>query len=150
MGNRLRIIRGWVVLGFEVDYWECCAYIEKKQSHCVAIWTMPSRPAKHAIPLISWQQATSWAVDGKTRMFAKAEVPDVTPRRTKYGDIPKELRRVIIRMCCGRYDTRMPKMIRLLLVSWAHFRGVGTHTRRERFGRCLVRPAHGNKVSRGP
>jgi hypothetical protein len=63
------------------------------------IWNTPSSPAKQASPLISWQQATSAAVLGKTRMFAKAEVPDVVPRRTKYGEIPKELRREMMRMC---------------------------------------------------
>jgi hypothetical protein len=58
-------------------------HMEKKQSHCVPTWRTPSSPAKHARPLISWQQATSWAVDGNTRMLAKAEVPDVTPSSTK-------------------------------------------------------------------
>lgn len=90
-------------------------YIEKKHSHCMLICNIPSRPAKQAMPLISLQHATSWAVVGKTRIFAKAEVPEVTPRRTKYGDMPKELRRVMIRMCWGRYDTRMPKIIKLCL-----------------------------------
>jgi len=77
-------------------------YIMKKESHCMPIWNTPSNPAKHANPLISWQQETSAAVLGKTRILAKAEVPDVVPKRTKYGDMPKELRREMMRMCCGR------------------------------------------------
>jgi hypothetical protein len=36
---------------------------------------------------------------GRTRILAKAEVPDVVPSRIKYGDIPKELRREMMRMC---------------------------------------------------
>lgn len=90
--------------------------MEKKQSHCIPIWKTPSMPAKHASPLISLslQQAISWEVFGKIRMFAKAEVPEVTPNRTKYGEIPKELRRVIIRTCCGRYEKRMPMIIKLI------------------------------------
>jgi hypothetical protein len=47
--------------------------------------------------------------------LAKADVPDVAPRRTKYGEIPKELRREMMRMCWGRYERRMPKMIKLFL-----------------------------------
>jgi hypothetical protein len=35
-------------------------------------------------------------------MFAKAHVPDVVPRRMKYGERPKEERRLMMRMCCGR------------------------------------------------
>jgi hypothetical protein len=88
-------------------------HIEKKHSHCMPICSIPSRPAKHANPLISLQQATSCAVDGKTRILVKADVPDVTPNRIKYGEIPKELRREMMRMCWGRYEKRMPKTIRL-------------------------------------
>lgn len=87
--------------------------MEKKQSHCMATWNTPNNPAKHAIPLISWQQATSCAVDGNTRILAKADVPDVTPRRMKYGEMPKELRREMMRMCWGRYEKRMPMIIKL-------------------------------------
>lgn len=60
-----------------------CTHMEKKQSHCMPTWSTPSSPAKQASPLISEQQATSCAVLGKTRILAKAEVPDVVPRRTK-------------------------------------------------------------------
>lgn len=76
--------------------------MEKKQSHCMPTWNTPSSPAKQAIPLICWQQPISWDVLGKTRMFANADVPDVVPRRMKYGDIPKELLRDMIRACWGR------------------------------------------------
>jgi hypothetical protein len=48
-------------------------------------------------------------------MLAKADVPDVTPSSTKYGEIPKELRREMIRICWGRYERRMPKIIKLYL-----------------------------------
>jgi hypothetical protein len=46
-------------------------------------------------------------------MFAKAHVPLVVPSRTKYGDKPYEERRRMIRMCCGRYEIRMPMRMRL-------------------------------------
>jgi hypothetical protein len=80
----------------------------------MATWNTPNNPAKHAIPLISWQQATSCAVDGNTRILANADVPDVTPKRMKYGEMPKELRREMMRMCWGRYERRMPRIIRLV------------------------------------
>ncbi len=35
-------------------------------------------------------------------MVAKAQVADVLPRRTKYGDMPSDERRVMMRWCCGR------------------------------------------------
>jgi hypothetical protein len=56
-------------------------------------------------------------VDGNTRILANADVPDVTPRRMKYGEMPKELRRVMMRMCWGRYEQRIPRIIRLWYVS---------------------------------
>lgn len=104
-------------------------HIEKKASHCMAIWNTPSSPAKQANPLISRQQATSCAVDGNTRILAKAEVPDVTPRRIKYGEIPKELRRAMIRMCWGRYERRIPRIIWLWYVSdWGLILILGART----------------------
>lgn len=45
--------------------------------------------------------------------MANADVPDVTPRRMKYGEMPKELRREMMRMCWGRYEKRMPRIIKL-------------------------------------
>lgn len=57
--------------------------MEKKHSHCMPIWNTPSRLAKQAGPLICEQQATSWAVLGKTRILAKADVPEVVPKRMK-------------------------------------------------------------------
>jgi hypothetical protein len=118
----------------------------------MATWKTPSSPAKHAIPLISWQQATSCAVDGNTRILANADVPDVTPRRMKYGEMPKELRRVMMRMCWGRYEQRMPRMIRLWYVSdWGLLVLVlRTRTRIAQSGRCLARPARGSRVLMGP
>jgi hypothetical protein len=71
----------------------------KKEAHCTATWRIPSKPAKQASPLISLQQAASRVLRGRTRILAKAEVPDVVPSRIKYGDIPKELRREMMRMC---------------------------------------------------
>jgi len=35
-------------------------------------------------------------------MFAKVKVPEDVPNNTKYGDIPKELLNVAIRINCGR------------------------------------------------
>jgi len=40
-------------------------------------------PAKHANPLISWQQAISSRLIGRIRMFAKAQVLDVVPSNIK-------------------------------------------------------------------
>ena|SRR2546423_12651836 len=89
------------------------AYMIAKQDHCTPTCAIPSIPAKHANPLISLQQARSARLFGSTSMFAKAHVPEVVPSRTKYGERPKEERRLMIRMCCGRYDTRMPTRIKL-------------------------------------
>lgn len=41
-------------------------------------------------------------------MLAIANVPDVVPSSTKYGERPSEERREMILACCGRYDTRIP------------------------------------------
>ena len=54
-------------------------------------------PAKQASPFISLQHATSLALRGRTRMLAKPFVADVVPNRTKYGEIPKELLKEIMR-----------------------------------------------------
>jgi len=41
-------------------------------------------------------------------MLAKAQVPEVVPSRTKYGERPKDERRLMMRTCCGRYETSIP------------------------------------------
>lgn len=46
-------------------------------------------------------------------MFANWHVPDVVPSSTKYGDSPNDDLRLIIRMCCGRYETSMPSKMNL-------------------------------------
>jgi hypothetical protein len=43
------------------------------------------------------QQARSALLVGRARILPKAHVPDVVPRRTKYGDMPNEERRLMIR-----------------------------------------------------
>lgn len=73
------------------------AYITVKQDHCTPTWAIPSNPAKHEKPLMYLQQATSARLFGRTRIFAKAQVPDVAPSRTKYGEIPNDDRRLMIR-----------------------------------------------------
>jgi hypothetical protein len=75
------------------------SYMIAKQDHCTPTCAMPSIPAKHANPLISLQHARSARLVGRTSMFAKAHVPDVVPSRMKYGDSPKEERRLMIRKC---------------------------------------------------
>jgi hypothetical protein len=72
-------------------------YIIVKQLHCTPTCNTPRRPAKQGKPSISWQHAMSLRLAGRVRMFAKAHVPDVVPSKTKYGDSPKEERRLIIR-----------------------------------------------------
>ena len=48
---------------------------------------MPSNPAKHSNELTVLQHATSAVDAGKTSILANALVPDVVPRRMKYGEI---------------------------------------------------------------
>lgn len=66
-----------------------------KQNHCTPTCVIPNSPAKHSKGLISLQHATSER--DSTRIFAKALVPDVVPKRMKYGDMPSEVRRAMIR-----------------------------------------------------
>ena len=68
-----------------------------KHDHCTPTCATPSRPAKYANPPISLQQARSARLVGRTSMLAKAHVPDVVPRRTKYGDMPSEDRLAMMR-----------------------------------------------------
>ncbi len=68
-----------------------------KHDHWTPTCAMPSRPAKQANPLMSLQHAMSARLLGSTRMFANWHVPDVVPRRTKYGERPKEDRRWMMR-----------------------------------------------------
>lgn len=71
--------------------------MKQKQLHCIPICAMPSRPAKHAKPLISRQHAKSARLAGSVRMLAKAHVPEVAPSSTKYGEMPSEERRAMMR-----------------------------------------------------
>jgi hypothetical protein len=41
-------------------------------------------------------------------------VLDVVPSSTKYGERPSEDRRVMMRRCCGMYETRMPMTMKSL------------------------------------
>lgn len=76
--------------------------IAKKLSSCVATCRIPRSPAKHDSPLTFLQHATSCRLCRCDTMFAKEKVPEVVPNNTKYGDIPKELFSVAIRINCGR------------------------------------------------
>jgi len=58
---------------------------------------MPSNPAKHSNELTVLQHATSALDAGSTRILAKELVPDVVPRRMKYGDMPSEVPRAMMR-----------------------------------------------------
>ena len=73
-----------------------------KHDHATPTCAIPSRPAKHSNPLISLQQARSARLVGSARMLANAQVPDVVPSRTKYGEMPSDERREMMRWCCGR------------------------------------------------
>jgi hypothetical protein len=68
-----------------------------KHDHCTPTWAIPRSPAEQAKPLISLQQATSARLLGSTRILANWHVPEVVPKRTKYGESPKEERRLIMR-----------------------------------------------------
>lgn len=70
-----------------------------KQDHCMPTCAIPSKPAKHGKPSMSRQQAISALLVGRTRIFAKAHVPDVVPRSTNHGEIPNEERRLMMRIC---------------------------------------------------
>lgn len=68
-----------------------------KQNHCTPTCAIPSRPAAHSNVLIVLQHATSALEAGKTSILANAHVPEVVPRRIKYGEIPSEVPREMIR-----------------------------------------------------
>lgn len=71
------------------------SYIMLKQNHCIPTCAIPNNPAKHSNGLISLQHATSER--DRTRIFANEHVPDVVPSRMKYGDMPSDVRRAMIR-----------------------------------------------------
>jgi hypothetical protein len=68
-----------------------------KQNHIAPTCAIPSRPAKHSNELTVLQQVTSALDAGSVRMFANPLVAEMTPKRTKYGDMPSEVRRDTIR-----------------------------------------------------
>lgn len=51
----------------------------------------------HSNVLTVLQQATSARDAGSIKMVAKEHVPDVVPSRIKYGEMPSELPRLMIR-----------------------------------------------------
>lgn len=66
-----------------------------KQNHCTPTCAIPNNPAKHSNGFISLQHATSERES--TSIFAKEHVPEVVPSRIKYGDMPSDVRRAIMR-----------------------------------------------------
>jgi hypothetical protein len=50
----------------------------------------------------------AWVLSGSVNMLAMLAVPDTVPRSTNAGLRPREERRTMILMCCGRYETSMP------------------------------------------
>lgn len=72
------------------------AHITLKQNHCTPTCAIPNKPATHSNVLTVLQHATSARDAGSTKIFAKAHVPEVVPRRMKYGEIPSDVPRVII------------------------------------------------------
>ncbi len=79
------------------ENWDFYTYMNQKHAHCTPTCATPSKPAKHSKPLICLQHAKSARLAGNVSMFAKPHVPDVVPRRTKYGEMPSEDRRAMIR-----------------------------------------------------
>lgn len=69
----------------------------EKQNHCTPTCAIPSKPAKHSKELMVLQHATSALDIGNTSILAKALVPDIVPKRIKYGDMPLDVRREMIR-----------------------------------------------------
>lgn len=69
----------------------------EKQNHCTPTCAIPNNPAAHSNVLTVLQHATSARDAGSTRIFANAQVPEVVPRRMKYGDMPSEVPRAMIR-----------------------------------------------------
>jgi hypothetical protein len=74
-------------------------YITLKENHCTPSCAMPRSPAAHSNVLTTLQQATSAREAGSTRIFAKADVLEVVPRRIKNGEMPSDVPREIIRWC---------------------------------------------------
>ena len=68
-----------------------------KQAHCTPSCTMPSTPATHSKVSSSLQQPASWMLLGKVMIFVKPAVAEVVPSRTKYGEMPSEVPREMIR-----------------------------------------------------
>lgn len=83
--SRVRFLPSWV------------AYMIAKQDHCTPTCAMPRSPAAHSNALTVLQHDTSARDAGSTSMLAKALVPEVVPRRMKYGDMPSEVPRAMIR-----------------------------------------------------
>ena len=71
--------------------------MKAKHIHWTPSCAMPSRPAMQWNVSSSLQQATSWRDCGRRSMLAKPEVADVVPSRTKYGEMPSEVPREMIR-----------------------------------------------------
>lgn len=68
-----------------------------KQNHCIPTCAIPKRPAIHSNGLTVLQHATSARETGRTKIFASAHVPEVVPRRMKYGEMPSEVPLAMIR-----------------------------------------------------
>lgn len=72
-----------------------------KHVHCVPTCATPIDAAKQLNPPIPLPQHPSTPHD-RIRIFRNAQVPDVTPKSRKSGEIPSEVPREIMRWCCGR------------------------------------------------
>lgn len=71
--------------------------MKAKQAHCTPSCTIPSTPATHSKVSSSLQQPASWMLLGRVRMLVKPAVAEVVPRRTKYGEMPSDVPREMIR-----------------------------------------------------
>lgn len=71
--------------------------MKAKQTHCTPSCTIPSTPATHSNVSNSLQQPASWTLLGRVRILANPAVAEVVPRRTKYGEMPSEVPREMIR-----------------------------------------------------
>lgn len=73
--------------------------IKQKHDHCMPTCAIPSRPAKQGNEDTCEQQSMSARDVGRTRMLANAHVPEVVPSSTKYGEMPNDERRLMMRTC---------------------------------------------------
>jgi len=97
LGKNMRKSNNLEIFSRDRELWHSGTYIMVKHDHCMPTCAIPRSPAAHSNVLTVLQQATSAREAGRTKIFAKAHVEEVVPRRMKNGDMPSEVARAIIR-----------------------------------------------------